>query len=517
MHDRDELYVLAVDLGTGGPKIGLVSVTGIAAWQTHVPVETTYGAHRTATQDAEAWWTIIAGAAKQAFAETTIEPSQVVGVGITAQWASTIPVDAAGLPVGDCVMWMDGRGGKDVRRRIGGRFGGYSLRSILTWLRRAGAPPSLGGDDAAGHLAFFSGAGSANGDLARWFLEPADYLSMRFTGVAAASPASMCAAWLIDTRVPGTCAYDQALIRRLGIDGTKLPPLMPTGSVVGTVTDHAALETGLLAGTPVVTGLPDLHSATIGSGAVGDFEPHLAISTTSWLSCPVTKKKTDISHSIATVPGVTPDRYLVVDNQDSGGRCLDWYRESFRTAFDDVPSYEELLALAETAPAGAGNVVFTPWLAGERTPISDRHARAGFQNLGLATTGAHLARAVLEGVAMNSRWLLEEAERFTGRRLEPIRIIGGGAQSPLWCQIMADVTNRTIEQVIDPRNANLRGMALFTARSLGLVQQEEIRGLVAIQQTFEPNQEHRATYDTMFEAFTKLYAAQKKLFRLLNP
>ncbi|MEI6701713.1 MAG: FGGY family carbohydrate kinase, partial [Actinomycetota bacterium] len=152
MHDRDELYVLAVDLGTGGPKIGLVSVTGTAAWQTHVPVETIYGEHRAATQDAEAWWTIIAGAAKQAFAETTIEPSQVVGVGITAQWASTIPVDAEGRPVGDCVMWMDGRGGKDVRRRIGGRFGGYSLRSILTWLRHAGAPPSLGGDDAAGHL-----------------------------------------------------------------------------------------------------------------------------------------------------------------------------------------------------------------------------------------------------------------------------------------------------------------------------------------------------------------------------
>ncbi|MEI6700770.1 MAG: FGGY-family carbohydrate kinase, partial [Actinomycetota bacterium] len=171
----------------------------------------------------------------------------------------------------------------------------------------------------------------------------------------------------------------------------------------------------------------------------------------------------------------------------------------------------------ETAPAGAGNVVFTPWLAGERTPISDRHARAGFQNLGLGTTSAHLARAVLEGVAMNSRWLLQEAERFTSRRLEPIRIIGGGAQSPLWCQIMADVTNRTIEQVIDPRNANLRGMALFTARSLGLVQQDEIRGLVAIQQTFEPNPEHRSTYDTLFEAFTTLYTAQKKLFRLLNP
>ena len=113
--------------------------------------------------------------------------------------------------------------------------------------------------------------------------------------------------------------------------------------------------------------------------------------------------------------------------------------------------------MASQSPPGSGGVIFTPWLYGERTPVEDRFVRGGFHNLSLSASRDDLVRAVFEGVALNTRWLLGAVERFTRRRLEPIRFIGGGARSDVWCQIFADVLGRPIEQVADPVNANARG------------------------------------------------------------
>jgi xylulokinase len=175
-----------------------------------------------------------------------------------------------------------------------------------------------------------------------------------------------------------------------------------------------------------------------------------------------------------------------------------------------------MTTLATSAPAGSGDVVFTPWLAGERSPVDDRKARGGFHNLSLATTRAHLVRAVLEGVAFNSRWLHDAVERFVKRRLDPLRVIGGGATSDLWCQIHADVMRRTIERVAEPLHANLRGAAMFAALALGEVGLEEVDGLVAVDSRFEPDASAAATYDRLFDEFPKLYSSQKPMFARLN-
>ncbi|MST34714.1 carbohydrate kinase, partial [Acidimicrobiaceae bacterium USS-CC1] len=151
--------------------------------------------------------------------------------------------------------------------------------------------------------------------------------------------------------------YDPVLVRLSGVDAAKLPPLRPTASVIGPVLPDVAADLGLPPATSVVAGTPDLHSAAVGAGAVGDYEAHLAISTTSWISCPVPRKKTDPFHQLATVPGVTPDRYLLVDNQDNAGRCLEWLRDRVVTASD---GYADLVELAAAAPAGSGGVLFTP-------------------------------------------------------------------------------------------------------------------------------------------------------------
>ncbi len=512
---RDESFVLAVDLGTGGPKTGLVSLTGTVACAEHAPVATDHGPDGRSTQDANEWWTLVAGAARRMVDAGTVPRDRIVAVSCTAQWASTVPVDADGEPTGACLLWSDTRGGPLSRAAVGGPVAGYAPLAAARWIRHSGGAPSTSGADPIGHILFIEDALPEVAATTRWYLEPVDFLTMRLTGIAAATPASMSAAWLTDNRRPERLAYDPTLVRAAGVPPHKLPPLRPTGSVVGGLLPEVAAELGIPAGIPVVAGTPDLHSACAGSGAVLDHEAHLALSTTSWVSCPFPKKKTDAIRQIATVPGIAPGSYLVANNQESAGRCLEWLRG--RLAGDGEPlSYDELTALAATAAPGSGGSVFTPWLTGERSPVDDRAARAGFANLSLRTTRAELVRAVLEGVAQNSRWLLGAVERFAGRPFPSIRVIGGGATSPLWCSIIADVLDRPVERVADPVHANLRGAALLAGVALGRVELAELRSLVRVAETHRPDPANRATYDELHRAFRSIYGAQRRVFARRN-
>jgi xylulokinase len=511
MSDR---YALCVDLGTGGPKVGFVSLTGRLAWSTHAAVDTEYLPDGGATQDAEHWWRLVCDLAAEGLASGAVDADQVAAVSITGQWASTVPVDDEGRPVAPCVQWMDTRGARYIRKRIGGKVAGYAPKAIATWVRRTAGAPSLSGADPISHMLHLREDEPDVHRAARWYLEPVDYLSMRFTGIPAASHASMTAAWLTDNRALGTMAYDSDLVALAGVDPAKLPPLVPTGSVIGTVQDAVARELGLPPGVQVVTGTPDLHSAACGAGCVVDFQTHMAISTTSWISCPVPFKKTDILHQIATVPGlgVAGGKYVVANNHDTSGLCLQWMRDDVLGGTD----YDELNALAAAAPPGSGDVLFAPWLTGERSPIDDRNARGGFHNVSLSTSRRDLVRAVMEGVAYNDRWLHESVEKFAKRRLDHIRIIGGGAQSDLWCQIHADVMDRTIERVAEPWFANLKGAAIFAGLALGEVRPEHVHGLVEVDRVFHPDPATREVYDRLFGEFPGLYKAQKGMFKRLN-
>jgi xylulokinase len=505
---RDRL-VLAVDLGSGGPKVGYVTLTGEPVWWWYERGDAVGGAE---IQDAEAWWSTIAEAARRGVVEGHVEGGDVVGVAVTGQWASTVPVDAGGRPVAECLMWSDTRGAAYSRERFAGPVSGYAPRVLATWLRRSGGVPSPGGADPVAHLLHLQHDRPEVMEQARWCLEPVDYLTMRFTGRAAATAMSMTAAWLTDNRDLATLAYDPVLLRLAGVDPSRLPPLVPGGSVVGTVLPEVAAEIGIPATAQVVTGAPDLHNAGIASGCVELHQPHLSLGTSAWISCPLPAKKTDVVRQLAAVPGRGDGRYVLADNQDNAGRCLEW----FRAAFAPDLSYDDLAALAATAPAGADGVFFTPWLSGERSPADARWARGGFHNLSLTADRATMTRAVLEGVALNLRWLLEAAEHFTGRRLDPIRLVGGGATVDVWCQILADVLDRTLERIEQPWVAGLRGGGLTVGMALGEVAPEEVHGLVPVERVFSPDPAHRSTYDRMFAEFPRLLRSQRGFFRRRN-
>jgi xylulokinase len=507
----DELC-LSIDLGTGGPKIGLVSLDGeVLDYELHA-VETTYTSDGGATQDPQLWWTLIGETTRRLMSRADVTIDRVKAVAVTGQYASTVPVDANGVPTGPCLTWLDTRGRAFSRRAIGGPIEGYSPRKILPFVRKTGGGPSPSGADPIGQILYLMNREPEVMSATRWMMEPVDYLTMRFTGVASATHASRLASWLTDNRALTHYAYDEQLLAIVGIDEGLLPPLQPIGSVVGTVARDVADNLGLNADTVVITGIPDLHAAAIGSGGTGLYETHVALSTTSWISCPVPKKKTNAVHSIAAVPGLTNDSYLIIDNQETGAKSLEWLRGLL--AGSGAPmAYDEMTALASSAPPGANGVLFTPWLAGERSPIGNKHLRGGFTNLSLTTTTADLIRAVLEGVAANSAWLLGYVEKFAGRELTPLRLLGGGAQSTAWCQIYADTSGRVVEQVPGPMVAQLRGAALLAAINLGHHRLDDVAGLRPRGRTFAPDSGVAEFYRVRRKQFPSLYTRDKKWSR----
>ena len=226
---------------------------------------------------------------------------------------------------------------------------------------------------------------------------------------------------------------------------------------------------------------------------------------------------------MASLPSAIPDRYFIANEQETAGACLTYLRDNIlyhkdellaETQLPDV--YKIFDRIVENVPAGSDKVIFTPWLYGERTPVESHSIRAGLYNQSLQTTREHLIRAVFEGVAYNSRWLLGHVEKFVKRRLDPINIIGGGANSKVWCQIFADVFDRTIRQVEDPIQANLRGAAFLASVALGYMTFDEIPGVIQIADTYKPNPENREIYDTLFKEFLNIYRRNKKIYERLN-
>lgn len=514
-------WILAIDQGNGGAKAAAVDPDGAILGTGEAPVSVSIGPDGAATQDAGEWAAALRGAVHGAVAAARVDRQGLAAVGITGQWGSTVPVGADGEPVGPVLLWADTRAAPHARRIIGGRpsVSGVSLLKAVPWLRVTGGAPNPSGADPTGHSALLGEELADVGRRCRVLLEPVDYIGLRLTGRAAATPASMILSWVTDNRVGARPGYVPELVRRARRDPALLPELLPTGSVLGQVQPAAAVDFGLRAGAPVICGIPDLHAAVIGSGAVAPFQTHLAVSTTAWLSARVPFKRTDPLHSIATLPGLDPLHPVVGNNIETGGAALRWLRDQIIAPHDGLrarPSYDDLFALAGAAPAGSEGVIFTPWLNGERSPREDRHLRGAWLNLSLRTDRALLVRSVLEGVALNIRWLFEHYERFLRRQVPEVRILGGGARSDLWCQIIADTLGRPVLRVADPLHAHLRGVALWARVCLGEISVEHATARVGVERTFAPQAPARDIYERHYRQYRTLARRLSGVYRRMG-
>lgn len=518
-------YILAIDLGTSGPKVALVAPDGAVIASAFAETPLLLLANGGAEQRPDDWWTAVVRATREVLGRRPVPVGPIAAVSCTSQYSCTVAVGKDGRPLTNAISWMDTRGARHVRQVTGGliRFQGYSIPKLLTWVRLTGGMPTHSGKDSIAHILYVKNELPEVYRDTYKFLEPKDYLNLRLTGRYAASYDSINLHWLTDNRNIHQIAYDDRLLALAGVDRAKLPDLKPATAVLGPLTPEAAAELGLPAGVPVVAGTTDTQSAAIGSGAVEDFQAHLYVGTSSWLSCFVPFKKTDPWHNMASLPSAVPGRYYVANEQECAGACLTYLRDRLIYPTDELAAgpapaspYQVFDRVAEQVPAGSGRVIFAPWLVGERTPVEDHAVRGGFFNLSLQTPRAHLVRAVLEGVAYNARWLLGCVERFCGRRLDGLHLIGGGARSEVWCQIFADVLDRSIRQVKDPLQANARGAGLVGAVALGRVTFAEAAARVEIARTFVPNPAHRPVYDELFREFLSVYKNNKRMYSRLN-
>ncbi len=509
---RGEPCVLAVDLGTGGPKVAVVSASGRIVSHATETVTLHLLDGGGAEQDPEEWWSTICSASHRALAEAG--PVELIGVGCTAQWSGTVAVDAEGRALMRAVIWMDSRGNDAIRNVVGGSVNvlGYDPRKLMRWVQITGGAPGLSGKDPVSHILFIRQAFPDVYARTATFLEPVDYLNLRLTGRASASYDSIAAHWVTDNRDVDHVDYDDKLLGWTGLDRSRLPDLVAPGTIVGHVTDAAAAELGIPAGLPVVTGSGDVHSAVFGSGAVEDFQTHLYIGTSSWISGHVPFKKTAPTSNVASIPAALAGRYLIADEHETAGACLTFLRDNLGLA----PDFETMNAMVDRVPPGTSRVLFTPWLNGERSPVDDHTVRGGFHNLSLSTTRDQMVRAVFEGVALNSRWLLEAVEKFAGRRLDSLAFVGGGANSDQWSQIHADVLGREVRQVADPVLANVRGAGLLALLALDRIGLGDIPGMVEVKRTYRPDPATAGEYDLLFGEFVTLYKQTKGIFKRLN-
>lgn len=535
-----ERYVLAFDLGTSALKAALVTFSGGVAALESEPVRLHLLPGGGAEQDPDEWWAALVTATHRLLARGVARPAEIAAIGCTAQWSATVAVDRSGRPLMPAISWMDTRGAPDVARLTGGpvAISGYGVDKLWLWIRRTGGIPGHAGKDSLAHILYIRRARPDVYAAAHKFLEPKDYLNLRLTGEFASTYEAMTLYWVTDNRDPYQIRYDPDLLAATGLDRAQLPDMLPATAVLGKLRPDVADELGLRPETHVVAGTPDIHAAAVGSGATRDLEPHLYVGTSSWISAHVPWMRTDLLHNMASIPSAIPGRYLIANEQETAGACLTHLRDLLCEPGEAAGTrpeggaglssaggphhsggpgaIERLLAAAAQVPPGSDGLIFTPWLYGERTPVENPWVRGGFHNLSLRTTRGHLVRAVLEGVACNARWLLGAVESFARRRMEPLRLIGGGARSELWCQIYADVLNRAVHQVDRPLEANVRGAGLVALVGLGELSFSDVPELVAVARTFEPNPAHRQTYDELFRAFLTVYRRNRGLYARLN-
>lgn len=525
MSSTKEKYILSIDLGTSSCKTALVSIYGeVVGWEAE-PVALNLLPDGGAEQCAHDWWNAILRTTKKLLRKELVSKEDIIAICATTQGAGTVPVDHKGDPLMNCMTWLDSRGAKHTHQYVGGivKIEGYALTKLFRWMRLTGGAPAMSGKDISGHIQYVKHEFPDIYARTYKFLNVLDYVNFRLTGEFVATGDSVMDSWVTDNRNCDAIRYDERLLKTSGVEPDKFPEIVRGIDVIGSLRPEIADDLGLRREVKVIAGALDYTAAAVGSGAVADYQAHLYIGTSSWLSVHVPYKKTDLSHYMASLPCAIPGKYLLTASQDTAGGNLTFLRDRLIFHKDEMLNQEAgefygvLDAVAEKVPPGSNGIIYTPWLYGERCPIDDPTIRAGIHNLSLENTRSDVVRAFLEGVALNTRWMLAPVEKFIGRkRIDPINMIGGGANSALWCQIHADVLNRTIRQVKDPVQANARGAAFIAAVGLGLIDFKDIPEHIQFKQIFEPDSGNRALYDERFEIFVEIYKRNKDIYKRLN-
>lgn len=488
----EKRLILAHDLGTTGNKANLFDADGALLGSAFAGYATAYPHPNWAEQEPADWWQAICVTTQQLLAETGADPQAVAAVSFSGQMMGCVPVDAAGAPLRSCIIWADQRaeaqaahmaavcGGERVYRVSGHRASpAYTAPKIL-WVRDH--QPEVY-------------------RRAVCFLQPKDYLIYRLTGrmVTDYSDASGTLVFDLVKR-----AWDEDFLAALELPVERLPALVCSTDVVGEVTPAAAAATGLAAGTPVVAGGGDGSCAGVGAGVVEPGEAYCNIGSSAWISIASAAPVLDPQQRTVTFHHLHPERYCPMGTMQAAGGARDWSRRVLQGDGD-------LDALAAAVPAGAGGLLFLPHLMGERSPHWNPRARGAFVGLAMPHGKGELARAALEGVAFNLRFILD-ALRAQTEGIRAIRLIGGGGRSPLWRQILADVFDLPIHVLALQRDASSWGAAIAAGVGVGLCDWSMAAASSQVVEAVEPDAGRAALYAEMAALFMEVYRALEPIY-----
>lgn len=525
-------YALAYDIGTTGVKTCLFEIGD----QIKLIADANEGYELYilpdggAEQDPNEWWEAMRNTTAAVFSKTKVKPEQVDGISFCSQAQGLVLVDKDGLPVRRAMSYMDQRAREERKQLMahGIQIAGASIPKLLVSLAKTGAVAASVKDPVFKYN-WVKNNESDNFEKVHKWLDVKEALIARMTGKFIMTEDSAFGTLLYD--IHKKC-WSQEVCKILHVDMRHLAKIVKSTDAVGGLTKQAAEELGLKEGTTVYGGGMDASLIGVGAGAVNKHETHVYMGTSGWVSTVVDKSIVDASAMIAAVVGARPGYYNYFAELETAGKCLEWVKnhlaldeigiylkktdvaEDMESKFTNL--YQYLSSVIEQVPAGSNGVLFTPWLHGNRCPFEDPNVRAMFYNLSIETGKSEMIRAVVEGVCMHMRWMLETHEKKT-KTSNVIRFVGGGALNDSTCQILADCTGRVVETVASPQNVGAVGAAVVVAVGLGVIDSiADANKLIDAEKRFEPNAANKPVYDKMFAAYKEIYAANKKIFKMLN-
>ena len=527
-------YVIAYDVGTTGVKTCLFSVDRTISLLKSA--QQGYGLtilpDGGAEQDAEAWWAAMAATTRQVLKDGPVTPEQVAGISFCSQMQGLVLVDQDGVPVRNPMSYMDQRAKAELKAGIahGVQIAGANVWKLLRSLLVNGAVASSVKDPVWKYKWVENHEPQAFSRVYKW-LDVKEYLIARCTGEFVMTEDTAFSTFLYDSR-KGKEGWNKGLCRMLGVRPEHLPRIIGACEPAGTLTAKAAEELGLKPGTLVFGGGGDASLIGVGSGCVKPGKTHIYSGTSGWVSTVVEKRMADAGSMMAAVVGVQRGRYNYFAEMETAGKCLEWVKDHL--ALDEIGVYLEsrditsgqeavytslydyLTETVKNIEPGAGGVLFTPWLHGNRCPFEDPNAAGMFFNISLETGKTQMIRAVLEGICYHLRWMLECQER-KAKTSDAVRFCGGGALSDVTSQILADITGRTVQVVDSPQNVGAVGAAAVAAAGLGEIESlDQIEEMIPVRKTFRPDQAKKQIYDRYYQVFRQLYKSNRKNFLALN-
>jgi xylulokinase len=484
----NKLFV-GLDIGTSSVKAGLFDLDGrkVAISRAHYKV---YSPHKGwAEQDPQEWWTGTQTVLNDIM--VGIDPARIAGIGLCGQCPGHVLVDESGNAIGNAIIWRDRRATKEAAWLAENITGAQVIEWIGTFLGGDAATPPA-------RLLWLRDNVPEDWGRTRVVLQPKDYIGLKLTGEAKTDIHS--AYCLVN---PNTGKYEEDYFDLLGLSTGQMPAALSLTEPLGTVSKRAGERTGLPVGAPVIVGTIDAWCDNLAGGV-----------TQAGVAVDVSGTSEMISmHSEVDYPGgpvfmarLGDDLRFLCGPTQAGGDTLRWLSDGFLRPNNQINSFSQLQSLADDVPAGSDGVIFLPYLYGERAPIWDPTARAGFIGLTGTHDLRHCVRAVYEGVGFAIRDILEICEQINSQEADFLTICGGGSQSRFWNQIKADITQRCVKTVEIKESACL-GAAILASVGVGIFPKlhDACAHMLHFKETIEPDIMKAPVYEDMFQKYLNIY------------